>query len=142
MWPCPADKAHRWSDEEVWVPRLCLQLLILLVNFIYDLANKTVLVKETAVPPSHVTTGDWITSSHIHVASKVLGYIDEFHIEEILIPSDTQINNHLYYCCTLTLNHTNMIEVLEAQLGWLVHKGDEEDCQPFIYFYNKDSQGR
>jgi hypothetical protein len=42
----------------------------------------------------------------------------------------------------LKLNQTNKIEIVEAQLYWLVHKGDEEDCQPFIYLYDKDSQGR
>jgi hypothetical protein len=40
------------------------------------------------------------------------------------------------------MNHTNMIDVVEAQLGHFVLKGDEEDCQPFIYLYDKDSQGR
>jgi hypothetical protein len=67
---------------------------------------------------------------------------DELNVEDSLIPPDSQINNHLHYCRTSRLNHTNMIDVVEAQLGCFVLKGDEEDCQPFIYLYDKDSQGR
>jgi hypothetical protein len=33
---------------------------------------------------------------------------DEFSVKESLIPPDLQINNHLHYCCTSRLNHTNM----------------------------------
>jgi hypothetical protein len=35
-----------------------------------------------------------------------------------------------------------MIDVIEAQLRRFALKGDEEECQPFIYLYDKDSQGR
>jgi hypothetical protein len=81
-----------------------LWLLILLEHF-YDLAKKTVLVKEATLSPSHVSTGDAITSSHIRITSDALGYIclvgcalrDEFHVEKILIPPDTQINHHLSF---------------------------------------------
>jgi hypothetical protein len=76
-------------------------------------------------------------------AKKVVHVLwDELNVKETLIPPETQINNHLSYCHTLKLNHTNMIDVIEAQLGHFVLKGDEEDCQPFIYLYDKDSQGR
>jgi hypothetical protein len=54
----------------------------------------------------------------------------------------SQINNRLSYCRTSRLNHTNMIDIIEAQLGRFVVKGDEGDCQPFIYLCDKDSQGR
>jgi hypothetical protein len=67
---------------------------------------------------------------------------EEFSVDESLIPPDSQINNHLSYCRSSRLNHTNMIDVVEAQLGCFVLKGDEEDCQPFIYLCDKDSQGR
>ncbi len=76
-------------------------------------------------------------------AKKVLcALCDDFHVEEILIPPDTQINNCLSYCCTSKLNHTYKIEIIEAQLSPFVHKGDEEDCQPFIYLYDNNVQGR
>jgi hypothetical protein len=67
---------------------------------------------------------------------------DEFNVKESLIPPDLQINNRLHYCRTSRLNHTNMIDVIEAQLRRFALKGDEEECQPFIYLYDKDSQGR
>jgi hypothetical protein len=67
---------------------------------------------------------------------------DEFHVEQKLIPPDTQISNRLSYCCTMKLNHTNKIEIVKAQFNPFVHRGDEEDCQPFIYLYDKDVQGR
>jgi hypothetical protein len=55
-------------------------------NLIIDLANKTVLVKESTVPPVHVNTGDRITSSQIHITKELLGYID-FLAEHNLITS-------------------------------------------------------
>jgi hypothetical protein len=135
------------------------------MNLIHDVTKKMLSVKETLLSQSHVSTGDEITSTHIHFTSDVLGFIDllakcnlfmpnfgakkvvhalhdEFHAEERLIPPDTQINNHLLYSRTLKLNHTNKMDIVEAQLCPFVHKGDEEDCQPFIYLYDKDVQGR
>jgi hypothetical protein len=56
--------------------RICACSCSFHLNFIYDLTNKMVLVKETALPPSHVTTGDAITSTHICITSDILGYID------------------------------------------------------------------
>jgi hypothetical protein len=114
---------------------------------------------------SHVSTADTITSTHICITGDVLGFIDllaehnlftpnfgaekvvcalhdEFHVEERFIPPDTQINNHLSYCHTSKLNHTNKIEIVDTQLHPFVHIGDEEDCQSFIYLHDKDVQGR
>jgi hypothetical protein len=131
----------------------------------FTFANSTVLVKETNLPPNHDSSDDRFISSHIRVTKDMLGYIDllaernlftpnygakkvvralqeEFSVDESLIPPDSQINNHLSYCCSSRLNHTNMIDVVETQLARFVLKGDEGDCQPFIYLCDKDSQGR
>jgi hypothetical protein len=135
------------------------------ITLMFTFANSTVLVKETHLPPTHDSSDDRVISRHIRVTKDMLGYInllaepnlftpnygakkvvralrEEFSVEESLIPPDLQINNHFSYCRSSRLNHTNMIDVVEAQLGRFVLKGDEEDCQPFIYLYDKDSQGR
>jgi hypothetical protein len=135
------------------------------ITLTFTFANSTVLVKETHLPPNHDSSDDRVISSHIRVTKDVLGYIDllaernlftpnygakkvvralreEFSVDESLIPPDSQINNRLSYCRSSRLNHTNMIDVVEAQLGRFVLQGDEEDCQPFIYLCDKDSQGR
>jgi hypothetical protein len=67
--------------------RVCGYSCSFCLNFIYDLTNKTVPVKETALPPSHVTTGDAITSSHIHITSEVLRYIDFFANQNLFTPN-------------------------------------------------------
>ena len=135
------------------------------ITLMFTFTNSTVLVKETHLPPNHDSSDDRVISSHIRVTKDVLGYIDllaernlftpnygakkvvralreEFSVDESLIPPDSQINNRLSYCHTSRLNNTNMIDVIEAQLGRFVLQGDEEDCQPFIYLCDKDSQGR
>jgi hypothetical protein len=127
------------------------------LNLIHDVRKKMVSVKETVLSPSHVST-------HIHITSDELDFIDflvegdlftpdfgakkvvhalcdEFYVEEILIPPDTQVNNHLSYYRNSKLNHTNKIEIVEAQLCPFVHKGDDEDYQPFIYHYDKMFKG-
>jgi hypothetical protein len=155
---CQADKAQRGLF-------ICACGCSFPLNLIHDVTKKMASVKEIVLSPSHASTGDAITSTHIRISSDVLGFIDllaehnlftpnfgakkvvcalcdEFHVEERLIPPDTQISNYLLYCHTSKLNHTNKIEIVEAQLHPFVHKGDEEDCQPFIYLYDKDVQGR
>jgi hypothetical protein len=125
------------------------------ITLTFTFANSTVLVKETHLPPNHDSSDDRVISSHICVTKDVLGYIDlfadrnlftpnnrakkvvralqeEFSVDESLIPPDSQINNCLSYCRSSRLNHTYMIDVVEAQLGRFVLKGDEGDCQPFI----------
>jgi hypothetical protein len=88
------------------------------MNLIHDVTKKMVLVKETLHSPRHDATADAINSNHIHITGDLLGFIDlladhnlftpnfgakkivcalcdEFHVEERLIPPDTQINDHL-----------------------------------------------
>ncbi len=58
---------HRADWMKKYEYRICACGCSFRLNLIIDLANKTVSVKESAVPPGHVTNGDRITSSHIRV---------------------------------------------------------------------------
>jgi hypothetical protein len=44
-------------------------------------------VKETALPLSHVSTGEAITSTHIHITSNLLGYIDLLAKQNLFTPN-------------------------------------------------------
>ncbi len=132
--PCYLVKQTKHSADYMkkYEYRVCACGCSFCLNLIIDLTNKIVSVKESDVPPGHVTTGERITSSHICVTKEVLGYIDllaeqnlftpnfgakkvvralqdESHVEEILIPPDTQINNCLSYCRTSKLNFRSAI---------------------------------
>jgi hypothetical protein len=66
---------------------------------------------------------------------------EEFSVDESLIPPDLQLNNHLSYCRTSRLNHTNMIDVVEAQLGRFVLKVMKGTVSPLSTYVIKIVKG-
>ncbi len=136
---------HNVNRSTRYEYRHCVCGCLYRITLTFTFANNTVLVKETHLPPNHDSSDDRVTSKHIRVTKDVLGYIDllaernlftpnygakkvvcalreEFSVDESLIPPDLQIDNRLSYCRSSRLNHTNMIDVVEAQLGRFVLK--------------------
>ncbi len=134
------------------------------ITLTFTFTNSTVLVKETHLSPNHDSSDDRVISSHIRLTKDVLGYIDllaernlftpnygakkvvralreEFSVDESLIPPDSQLNNHLSYCRTSRLNHTNMIDVVEAQRGRFVLKVMKGTVSPLSTYVIKIVKG-
>jgi hypothetical protein len=67
---------HSVDHSKKYKCRVCACGCSFHLNLIHDVAKKMVSVKETVLSPSHVSTGDVITSTHIQITSNVLGFID------------------------------------------------------------------